>query len=205
MATMYFAKVNINSEVYNLYKNQLNRLCSDIKFVQEYYNKFSALLDKYKGLNQRYVFYRYMKSFQDSVPNGVGDWKDSDAKWSYPHFRVGFDRDDVENNKYIRDDIQRGKEPSHGGPYGEADAWQTMPDDYYDRSHSFGNYRPYYYEGGPINSNHSTGTDIRGHSFGKRSYHWKFSRPPLYDIEFKIEFRCVYMPEDIYPFTGLDD
>ena len=113
-----------------------------------------------------------MVSYQKGVSNGAGDWKDSDDEWSYPHFKIGFNEDDVANNKFIKEDIERGREASHGGPYGEIGEFESADDDFYDRSYTFeNNYRVFYYEGGPIKTNKSKGTDIRGHSFGKRSYH----------------------------------
>ena len=93
------------SSVVNLYQNQLNKLCSDINFVRDYYNKFSQLLEKYQGLNHRYVFYRYFLAYQKNVPNGAGNWTDSDDSWSYPRFRIGFSVNDVANNKFIKEDF----------------------------------------------------------------------------------------------------
>ncbi len=194
-------------KVLNSHDNQLNQLCSNSKLVNDFYDQFSKLLEKYQGLNHRYVFYRYMVSYQKSVPNGVGNWTWSNAKWSYPLFKVGFNEDEVATNKFIKEDIKRGRQPSDGGPHGfRIPAGYDAPEGYYDRSGTFEkSYRVFYYEGGPINTNNSDGTDLRGHSFGKRSYNWKFARGFLRDIEFNLHFRLVDMPADIYPFIGLED
>ena len=195
--------------VFNLYNNQLNRLCSDINFVREYYNKFSQLLEKYKGLNHRYVFYRYFLAYQQNVSNGVGNWTDSDDSWSYPHFKVGFSENDVATNKFVKEDLSKWRQYGGQGLYVAVEAWYEFPDDAANLSSTFpDDIRPFYYEGGPINTNGSSGTDLRGHTFGKKSYHWKFERSAwgiLRRIEYKVDFKLIDMPVSKYPFVGLVD
>ena len=198
------------SGVFNLYNNQLNRLCSDINFVREYYDKFSSLLEKYKGLNYRYVFYRHMVSCQKGVRKGVGDWKNSDdgkddKQWLYPYFRAGFDANDIANNKFIKEDLSEGSQYSSGW-YVNADKWTSLSDSEKERKGSFpADTRVYYYEGGPIDTNKSEATDLRGHSLGKTSFHWKFDRGGFRRVEIKVDFKLINMPASKYPFVGLED
>ena len=196
------------SDVFNLYQNQLNRLCSDINFVRDYYNKFSRLLDKYQGLNHRYVFYRYFLAYQKGVRNGVGNWTDSDDGWRFPLFKVGFSENDVANNKFIKEDLTEARKyDSQGFFWINVDAWTRLPDELLNMNRAFPeNTRPYYYEGGPRDTNGSDGTDLRGHSFGKRSYHWKFNRSSnATRFEYKVDFKLINMPPEKYPFVGLED
>ena len=196
------------SSVFNLYQNQLNKLCSDINFVRDYYKKFSQLLEKYQGLNHRYVFYRYFLAYQKSVRVGAGNWYDSDDEWSYPRFRIGFSVNDVANNKFIKNDFQKyGTIYGLKGPHIKTEAYVKSSIMEYQANFEQDN-RAFYYEGGPINTNGSSGLDLRGHSLGKRSYHWKFERSAwgiLRRVECKVSYNYINMPISIYPFIGLED
>ncbi len=127
----------------------------------------------------------------------------------YPHFKVGFNENDVANNKFIKEDLSTWHKYGGMGFSIAVEVMYEFPDYAKDRSETFpDNTRPFYYEGGPRNTNGSNGTDLRGHTFGKRSFHWKFQRSAwnfLRRIEYEVFFKLIDMPAEKYPFIGLED
>ena len=191
------------SDVFNLYNNQLNKLCSDIEFVREYYIKFNSLLEKYQGINHRYVFYRRLRARQRTISN-PGDWEDSDDNDSYPRFKAGFTDNEIATNKFVKKDLSEGYYSSEINL--KADKWTSLSDSEKERKGSFpADARPYYYEGGTIDTNSSKAKDLKVNTLGKRSYDWQFDRGGFRRVEIKINFKLMDMPVSKYPFVGLED
>ena len=114
---------------------------------------------------------------------------------------------DVANNKFIKEDFNNyGTIYGIKGPHIKFETYIKGTMEY---QHNFEqDYRAFYYEGGPINTNGSNGLDLRGHSLGKRSYHWKFERSDwgaLRRVECKVSYNYINMPISTYPFIGLED
>ena len=184
------------AELVNKVDKGLNYVCADIKRVQEYHDKFDKLYQKYKALAERYNFYCYFMNFQRSWESDSPSWNDSDDERDLD-YSIGFR--EYTRSKLVQEDMKAGgskyhrhEEPWNKGPRG-ADFIGTYKND-----------RVYWYRTGCHDTNHSKGRDVNGKTIGKSSYHWRYDGAGSRRLEVYLELKFVNMPDDKYPFVGLE-
>mgnify|MGYP002623633995 CR=1 FL=1 len=174
-------------------ERQLNKICSDINNVNNYYNTFDDLYNKYKALAERYAFYRYFVDIQNER-QGSG--------WNEPCGTGGciggfktYDKSSLVQGDFNPDKYYwHHEEPCTSGPGGVR--FQK----------TFSNYeRVNYFETGYVNTNYSKAWDNQGGTVGKKSVDWQYKCASSRRLEVNLDVYTVRMPPDKYPFAGLSD
>ncbi len=174
-------------------ERQLNKICSDRKSVDNYYNTFDDLYNKYKALAERYAFYRYFVDIQNA---GQG------SGWNEPCGTGGciggfktYDKSSLVQGDFNPDKYHwHHEEPCTSGP-GGARFQQT-----------FSNYeRVNYFDTGYVNTNYSKAWDNQRGTVGKKSVDWEYKCARSRRLEVNLDVYTVRMPPDKYPFAGLSD
>ena len=183
-------------QLVNKVNTGLNYICADKARVQEYQGKFDKLYKKYKALAERYNFYCYFMRIQKSHDGSSPSWNDSDSDQD-TYYERGFS--EYTRSSLVLADMKAGgsrnhshKEPSTSGP-GYADFSGSYTDSYV-----------YWFKTGYHDTNHCTGSDRNGKTIGKNSYHWYYKGASSRRLEVSLELKFVDMPDDKYPFVGLE-
>ena len=176
----------------------LNYVCADKTRVKEYHDKFDKLYKKYKALAERYNFYCYFMRQQKSIGNSP-KWETSKDNEDV-FIQVGFFPRDYTRSEIVREDMcaLKGDYLRYQEPCTSGKRWARFNNSYTDR-------RVRYFETGCKNTNTSTGTDMQGSTIGKKSYDWHYTQKEAsrrLEVFLNVEF--VYMPDENYPFVGLD-
>ena len=176
----------------------LNYVCDNKARVKEYHDKFDKLYNKYKALAERYNFYCFFIRQQKSIGKSP-KWETSDDKHDV-FIQVGFTQRDYTRSEIVKEDMNKGGyvRESYQEPCTSGKRWARFQGSYTDK-------RVYYFETGCKNTNTSTGTDMQGSTIGKKSYDWHYTQKEAsrrLEVFLNVEF--VYMPDENYPFVGLD-
>ncbi|MBR1419005.1 MAG: hypothetical protein IJ576_08580 [Synergistaceae bacterium] len=177
----------------------LNYICADKSRVQSYYDKSDALYNKYKALAERYNFYREFVMIQKQDTGKSPSWDDSDYDIDKTYGAGRSFSSTYSKSKLVNEDFKAGgcrhhehEEPDTSGPRGA------------DFEGSFATKRVYSLVTGYKKTNHCKGRDVNGKTIGKKSYHWRYDGAASRRCEVFLDLKLIDMPDDKYPFAGLD-
>ncbi|MBQ7152037.1 MAG: hypothetical protein IJR94_07280 [Synergistaceae bacterium] len=172
----------------------MNYVCADESRIKDFQKQFNALYEKYKGLAERYNFYRYFTFVQKNTVSPSWDTSDEDNNRSWSRGFSTYDKSQI-----VKADMAAGQYLHHR----HIEPWYKG-DGYADFKDSFSDEYIYWYNTGYEKTNGCKGRDVNGQTIGKKSYNWHYDGAGGRRLEVFLYYKTIKMPDNLYPFVGLE-